>query len=121
MPLHEQAISRAILCAVGLSRIRVSMVLLSLSAHPHKWMRRITSTPWAPSFQGCSMSRTTIRVPSKSCEGTVNSLRSASRKGTGRKPKEGQKNYCPACDIEGGYKVAKRQSKAQKTDAGVRM
>jgi hypothetical protein len=28
------------------------------------------------------MSRTTIRVPSKSCEGTVNSLRSVSNKGS---------------------------------------
>jgi hypothetical protein len=32
----------------------------------------------------------------------------------GPKPKEGQKNYCPKCGMEGGYKVAKRQSKAQK-------
>jgi hypothetical protein len=33
---------------------------------------------------------------------------------TGRKPKEGQKNYCPDCGMEGGYKASKRQSKAQK-------
>lgn len=32
----------------------------------------------------------------------------------GRKPKEGQKNYCPTCGMEGGYKASKRQSKAQK-------
>ena len=44
----------------------------------------VTGSP----FQGCSMSLTTIRVPSKSCEGTVNSLRSVSNKGshTGQQP-----------------------------------
>jgi hypothetical protein len=33
---------------------------------------------------------------------------------TGRKPKAGQRNYCPACGSEGGYKESKRLSKAQK-------
>jgi hypothetical protein len=44
----------------------VSMVLFPLSAYPHTWISRITSTPRAPPFEGCSMFRTTIRVPMSS-------------------------------------------------------